>query len=234
MAVATTTTWTMTIDEIVDEAVQRVMGELASGYTARRAMRALNLLQQEFTTRGVNLWRLEEITQTLTAGTATYTLGTNVIDLFKDSAVIRQTGVTPVYDMSIPRIALNEYQALPNKTATGKPVQFWMNRLRAAPTVTFYPVPDVSTYQFRSWAITKFFDAALLSGDADIPTRWLTAMVSGLAWYIARGEPKTVSADRRLELKAEFDRDYEIAAKEDRDTSGLRVIPDLSVYARVS
>lgn len=232
MAVSSTQTWTMTIDDIVDEAQQRVGGELSTGYDAKRAVRALNLLQQEFTTRGINLWRVEETTLNLTIGLAAHTLDANVVDLIKFSTVIRDTSQTPVFDLMIPRIAIDEYYPLPNKEATGKPVQFWLDRQRVAPIIYVWPVPDVSTYQFRSMAIKKFYDAGPLSGDMDIPTRWLPPTISGLAWMLARGMPQKIDANRRNELLDEFERDYAFAAKEDRDTSGLRVTPDLSVYAR--
>lgn len=231
MAVASTQTWTMTIDEIVDEAQQRVTGELSTGYDARRSMRALNMLQQEFTLRGINLWRIDEVATAMTIGVGRVVLPTTVIDIIPNTALIRNTALTPTFDVTISRIAIDEYQNLPNKTATGQPVQFWLDRQRAAPEAVFWPVPDLTTYEFRYSAISKFYDAASLSGDADIPIRWIPAMVSGLAWYLARGNPK-IDAARRAELLAEFERDYAFAAKEDRDTSGLRVLPDLSVYAR--
>lgn len=231
MAVSSTTTWSMTFDEIIDEAQQRVGGELSTGYDARRAMRALNLLQQEFSLRGINLWKLEERFQTLTIDVARATLDSDVIDIVKDTALIRDISIVPYYDMTIARIAVDEYENLPDKAASGKPVQFWLDRQRDAPVAVFWPVPDTATYQFRYTAMVKFFDAARMRDNMDVPDRWLPSVVSGLAWMLASGLP-SIDEAKLTALERRYDRDYAIAAKEDRDTSGLRVLPDLGVYAR--
>ena len=234
MAVSSTQLWNMSIDEIVDEAQQRVTGELSTGYDARRAKRALNLLQQEFLVRGINLWKIEEQSIPLSIGVETYTLDTNVLDIPFIEQIIRDTALAPNSDLVINRISRDEYIALPDKTVQGRPVQYMFMRLRDAPTVTFWPVPNIDTYEFVYYAQTKFYDVDRMSYDMDVPIWWMPAVVSGLAWTMAKGMPKEIDAARRMELKADYDRDYEYAAAQDRDTSGVRIRPDLGVYQRIT
>ena len=64
MATSNTTTFNLDIDEIIEEAHERAgLGRSYSGGDYRTARRSLNLLAQEFSNRGVNLWTVQEVTQ---------------------------------------------------------------------------------------------------------------------------------------------------------------------------
>ena len=73
MGTSGTSTWNLDIDEIVEEASERAgLGRAFSGNDYRTARRSLNLLAQEFSNRGINLWTVEDATISVTDGTASY------------------------------------------------------------------------------------------------------------------------------------------------------------------
>ena len=75
MTTSSTAAFNLDLNEIVEEAFERAGSELRSGYDLKTARRSLNLLFAEWANRGINLWTIEEGTQAITAGTATYNLG---------------------------------------------------------------------------------------------------------------------------------------------------------------
>jgi len=58
----------------------------------------------------------------------------------------------------------------------------------------------------------------------DIPFRFLPPMVAGLAYYLSMKIPD-VDPQRRMELKMDYEQQYQFAAEEDRETAPLRFVP---------
>ena len=81
MATSGSVDFNLDMAEITEEAFERCGSEFRTGYDARTARRSLNLLFAEWANRGLNLWTVEQITQTLvqystTSSVATYPIGT--------------------------------------------------------------------------------------------------------------------------------------------------------------
>tara|TARA_R110002020_G_scaffold223445_1_gene432525 strand:- start:1201 stop:2103 length:903 start_codon:yes stop_codon:yes gene_type:complete len=81
MATSGSSDFNLNAAEIVEEAFERCGLELRTGYDARTARRSLNLLFADWANRGVHLWKVEQVTQTLaqlssTSAIATYPVGT--------------------------------------------------------------------------------------------------------------------------------------------------------------
>ena len=81
MALSGTTDFNLDLSEYIEEAFERCGAELRSGYDFRTARRSLNLLFTDWANRGINMWTIEQGTQTLSQGTATYTLPADTVDL---------------------------------------------------------------------------------------------------------------------------------------------------------
>ena len=64
------------VAEYIEEAFERCGIELRTGYDARTARRSLNLLFADWANRGLNLWTVAEVTQTVASGVTEYPLGT--------------------------------------------------------------------------------------------------------------------------------------------------------------
>ena len=102
MATSGTKTFALNIADTIEEAYELAGLEQRTGYDARTARRSLNIMFADWANRGVNLWTIEEVTLSLTQGTASYNLNAYDIDIL--SAVIRDTSKSPVLDIEIDRM----------------------------------------------------------------------------------------------------------------------------------
>lgn len=225
MAVATTSTWNMDADEIIDAAIARCGGEDVTGYDARSAMRNLRLVLQELQIRGLNLWTVEFASFFLTPDVNEYELPLVAVDLLEPVTRYQQT------DLIVSRMARDFWAAIPDKeTARGRPYQVYVDRQRERPIIHVYPKPDRADYEFRYYYIKRFLDTPAMTNNIDAPVRWLPAVIAGLAYYMARERPGAIDIARLQMLKGDWEELFQIAADEDRDRSPLRIAPDLGVY----
>jgi len=223
MTTSGTTTFNLDLTEIIEEAFERCGSEARSGYDLRTARRSLNLLFADFANRGVNMWTIEQGSQVLTPGTATYTLPADTVDLLEH--VIRTgAGVASTQaDLTITRISVSTYATIPNKLQQARPIQVYINR-QATPTFTVWPVPDDSqTYTLVYWRLRRLQDAGTGVNTMDVPFRFLPSMVAGLAYYLALKVPG--GAERLPILKAQYDEAWQLASEEDREKAAVRFVP---------
>lgn len=158
MTTSGTTDFTLDFTEIAEEAFERAGREMRSGYDLRTARRSMNLMMIEWQNRGINLFTVEQGTIPLIAGTATYNLPADTIDLLEH--VVRTGSGSNQQDLSISRISVSTYATIPSKTATGRPIQVWIERLRDNPKVTLWPVPDTAQpYTLVYWRLRRIQDA---------------------------------------------------------------------------
>ena len=213
MATSGTTTFDLDLNSLVEEAFERCGAELRTGYDLRTARRSLNLLTAEWANRGVNLWTIEEGSVSLTEGTITYNLPTNTIDLIEQ--VIRTGTGTNQQDINISRISASTYATISNKNTEGRPNQVWINRQAARPTINVWPVPEDNDYTFVYYALNRIEDAGNGVNTQDIPFRFLTCLVAGLAYYLSLKIPE--AGDRVQFLKQEYEEQWLLASTEDRE-----------------
>lgn len=222
MTTSGTTAFNLDFAEIAEEAWERAGREMRSGYDLRTARRSMNLLTIEWQNRGLNMWTFEQGTQVLTPGTATYTLPADTIDLLDH--VIRTGSGTTQADLAISRISVSTYATIPNKNNTGRPIQLYVQRLRDAPQVTVWPVPDTTQpYTLVYWRMRRIQDAGNGVETSDVQFRFLPCLVAGLAYYIAMKDPALM--ERVPMLKAVYDEQFDLAAGEDREKASMRLTP---------
>ena len=121
-----TTAFNLDLNNIVEDAFERCGKELRTGYDLRTARRSLNLLTIEWANRGINLWTVEPGQIPLEQNRIMYPLPTDTIDLL-DMVTRIGTGQNQ-QDLNINRISESTYITIPNKNATGRPIQVWINR----------------------------------------------------------------------------------------------------------
>ncbi len=224
MATSGTATFTMDFTEIAEEAWERAGREMKSGYDLRTARRSMNLMLIEWQNKGINMWSIDEGSVSLVQGTKTYTLPADTIDLLDH--VIRTGSGSSQQDINISRISVSTYSSIPNKEVQGRPIQLWINRLSAAPTVTVWPVPNSANYTLQYWRMRRIEDAGSGVETADMTFRFLPCLVAGLAYHIAMKVPEFAG---RLEmLKSVYDEQFYMAASEDREKATLRLVPRVS------
>lgn len=223
MATSGTTAFDMDFTEIAEEAWSRAGREMRSGYDLRTARRSMNLMTIEWQNRGINLWTVDEGSVSLTANTAQYNLPADTIDLLEQVIRTNAGNATTQSDLSMTRISVTTYATIPNKLATGRPIQVWIDRQRDQPQINVWPVPDTSGYTFVYWRLRRIQDAGNGIETADMNFRFLPCLVAGLAYHIAMKEPELIS---RVDLlKQEYEAQFILAAGEDREKTPFRFVP---------
>jgi hypothetical protein len=226
-----TTDFNLDLNTIVEEAFERCGAELRTGYDLRTAKRSLSLLLMDWANRGINLWTLEQGTHTLSYNVGTYDLPVDTVDLLDH--VIRTGTGTNQQDINITRISSSTYVSIPNKNATGRPNQLWINRRTGAtgadnvvvhPQFTVWPKPDnTTTWTLYYTRLRRMFDVGNGGNAQDIPFRFLPCMVAGLAYMLSM---KIQGAESRTAiLKEQYDTAWDLAAGEDREKAAVRFVP---------
>jgi len=225
MATTGTTAFNMDLNELIEEAFERAGGEVRSGYDFRTARRSLNILLAEWSNRGINMWTIDSGTIPLISGTATYNLPADTVDLIEH--VVRTGSGTTQADLTASRISVSTYATIPNKTATGRPLQIYIDRAVATPTVTVWPVPDASsTYTLVYWRMRRMDDAGNGTNTQEVPFRFLPCLVAGLAFYIALKLPEGQA--KAMMLKQEYEEAWMLASTEDREKATSRFVPRIA------
>lgn len=226
MTISGTTNFNPQLTEIIQEAYDRAGIVMRSGYEYRSARRSIDIMMQEWANRGINLWTVEEGSQALTAGTPTYTLPSDTVDLIDH--VIRTGSGTSQSDLTINRMSVSNYSTIPNKTATGRPIRIYVDR-QITPTFTVWPVPDTSqTYTLVYWRLRRIDDAGKPGTNTmDMPFRFMPALIAGLAYNLALKNPG--SEGRIPILKAAYEEQWSLAADEDRSRASVRFIPFVAI-----
>jgi hypothetical protein len=221
MATSETTAFDLDLAELIDEAAERCGYEIRSGYDFKTARRSLSLLLVDWANRGLNLWTLDQGTIPLVAGTATYELPADTVDLLE--TVLRTGTGSSQSDVGISRISVSTYATIPNKTSSGRPLQMWVERL-ATPRVTLWPVPDAATpYTLVYWRMRRLQDAGTGVNTQDVPFRFLPALVAGLAYHLSMKLPGAL--ERMPALKMQYDEIMMMAEFEDREKAPIRLVP---------
>ena len=231
MTTTATATFTPDLNEIIEEAFERCGSEARTGYHFRTAQRSLNLLTIEWANRGVNLWTIEEGTIPMVTGQATYDLPVDTIDLLEH--VIRTGTGQNQQDVSITRISVSTYATIPDKNATGQPIQVWIDRQSGAttptgvnaPQINVWPTPNApgSQYTFVYWRLKRIDDAGNGINTQAIPFRFYNCLVAGLAYYLSAKIP---GAEARVAaLKQDYEEQWKFATEEDREKAAIRIVP---------
>ena len=87
-----------------------------------------------------------------------------------------------------------------------------------------WPVPDASsTYVLKYYRLRRIQDAGSGVENADVNFRFLPCLVAGLAYYIAQKDPEL--APRISMLQTEYERQFDLAAQEDREKASISLVP---------
>ena len=226
MASSGTTAFDMDFTEIAEEAWERAGREMRSGYDLRTARRSMNLMTIEWQNRGINMWTIDSGTVTLVSGTSRYDLPTDTIDLLEQVIRTDSGSTSKQSDLTISRISVSTYAAIPNKLTQGRPIQVWIERLTERPHINVWPVPDKSGYIFAYYRLRRVEDAGAGVETADMNFRFLPCLVAGLAYNIAMKVPELI--DRVQMLKMAYDEQFNLAASEDREKTSAIFVPRIS------
>lgn len=225
MTTSAAVTLEYTVTELIEEAYERAGYDLQAlnVHHMRTARRSMNLMFSDWANDGLHLWAVDHKTQTMTDGTANYTLPAGTIDVI-DAVLTRSSVDTPMA-----RIGRSDYHNIPNKTAEGKPDRFWIDRQISLPVMYVWQTPENSTDIVDYWRLRRLYDVTAGTETADLPQRWWEAMCAGLAPRLFMKLP--------LEIREKFPRNYDWlmgeggralkkARDEDRDRASTHAVPD--------
>jgi hypothetical protein len=204
-------------------------GSERGGYPLRQFRRDFNLLSTELSNRGLNLGALEVDTIQLNPaipppGNYTYQLSPDTLDVF--DGYIRTSTAQPYSqtDFKIRRYSQVQYDRIPNKLSTGRPLNWMLQRYTTTITVVFWPVPDTSQpYTFLFTRFRRPQDAGKYTNNVDYPYRGLPVLVAGLSYYMAMRRPAL--ADRLPMLQEAYESQYDFWKRADSDRSSFRITP---------
>tara|TARA_R100001230_G_C5671751_1_gene176756 strand:- start:84 stop:755 length:672 start_codon:yes stop_codon:yes gene_type:complete len=220
MALSGSTNFEPNVTEFIEEAFERCGIELRTGYDLKTAKRSINIMLAEWANRGLNQWTIEQTTQTVTEGTNSYSLNTNVIDIL--DMVVRRTTNSVNTDTNMSRISRSEYLNIPNKDTKARPNQFFFDK-QTTPAIKIYPTPENSTDILVFNKLVRMDDADTATNTMDLPFRFYPCFAAGLAYYISIKR----APQRTAELKAIYEEEFRRAADQDEDRASFRIRPHL-------
>jgi len=228
MTVSGVANFDMNFTELAEEAFERAGREMRSGYDLRTARRSANIMMAEWANRGINMWTIEQGSIPMNEGTATYNLPSDTVDLLEHVIRTGSGNTATQADLTITRISVSTYATIPNKLSQARPIQVYIDRKQATPTITVWPIPDQGTtldpyYTFVYWRLRRMDNINTGVNTADVNFRFLPCLTAGLAYYIAMKIPE--GAQRLDMLKTEYEYQWQLAASEDREKAADRFVP---------
>ena len=233
---------TFSVDQIIEEAYERLGIQASSGYQLKTARRSLNILFQEWGNRGVHYWEVGEANIDLIEGQAEYNFfratsdGTSattvpadtygVADILEASLRSNRTQTTQS-DSSLTKVSRSTYSDLSNKLSKGTPAQFFVQRFVDKTTITVYPTADSSnaSKDLHFYFLKRIQDVDGTYTDAtDLPYRFVPCMVSGLAFYLSQKVNPQLTQAMKLYYEDELAR----ALSEDGSASSTFITPKIN------
>jgi len=214
MATSNSRDFSLNVADVIEEAYELIGRELRTAYDAQRARRSLNIMFQDWTNRGINLWTGEQDTLSLVSGTSEYGLNSGDIEVIE--AVLRRSS----QDYPLERIPRRDYLNIPKKSQTGRPTRIYVERL-TSPKLYLWPTPENSTDTVISYRLQRIQDADTLINDVDVPSRFIPPMVTGLAYYLAL----KLSPERVQMILPIYEQDFFRASNEDSERGSMYITP---------
>ena len=222
---------TLAIDEIIEEAYERIGLQSVSGNQLRQARRSLNIMFQEWGNRGLHYWEVANNSITLVDGQATYTMFRSTGDGTSDATAVYGVDdvLEAVYrnassvDTQLTKINRSTYQGLSNKTSEGTPSQYFVQRFIDKVTITLYLTPGSSEAgkTINYYYVKRIQDAGAYTNATDVPYRFVPCMASGLAYYLSQKFKPELTQQMKLLYEDELQR----ALAEDGSSSSSYITP---------
>ena len=222
---------TFAIDEIIEEAYERIGMQGVSGNQLRMARRSLNIMFQEWGNRGLHYWEVANNSFTLVDGQAVYTMFRSTADGTSDATAVYGVDdvLEAVYrnasnvDAPLTKVSRSTYQGLANKTSEGTPSQYFVQRFIDKVTVTLYLTPGSSQagHLVNYYYVKRIQDVGDYTNATDVPYRFVPCMASGLSYYLSQKFKPELTQQMKLIYEDELQR----ALAEDGSSSSSYITP---------
>jgi hypothetical protein len=229
---------TFAIDEIVEEAFERIGLTNVAGYQLKSARRSLNILFQEWGNRGIHYWEIATANIDLIEGQAEYKFfrssgdGTSATttpsgiygmsDVLEAQLRTNRTQTTQA-DSPMTKVDRSTYAGFSNKLSKGTPNQYFVQRFIDHVSIQVYPTPDSTnaSKDMHIFYIKRIQDAGDYTNATDVPFRFVPCMTAGLAFYLAQKYAPQLAQQMKLYYEDELAR----ALAEDGSASSTYITP---------
>lgn len=130
---------------------------------------------------------------------------------------------TLLQDTIITRLSRAEYIATPNKSQTGRPTSFYVDR-QINPVLYIWQTPNTQYNNLFYTYIEQIQDIGSLINTAQIPARFLEALCAALAYRLSIKEHIDINLINMLGMLAEAE--FKVASEEDAERVPLRIFGD--------
>ena len=229
---------TFSIDEIIEEAFERIGLNSVAGYQMKSARRSLNILFQEWGNRGIHYWEIDELDLDLIEGQAEYKFfrassdGTSatsnpngiygISDILEAHLRSDRTQTTQS-DSPMTKVDRSTYGGFSNKLSKGTPNQYFVQRFIDHVSIQVYPTPDSTnaSKDMHIYYIKRIQDIGDYTNATDVPFRFVPCMISGLAFYLAQKyQPQLIQ-----QMKLYYEDELARALAEDGSPSSTIITP---------
>ena len=186
----------------------------------------INVGSENISYTGFNSLELTGVTRGVNGTTAaTHADGASITNFVNQATEILECSFrnNSNVDSPLEKINRSQYQALSNKTATGQPSQYFVQRFIDHVLITIYLTPsstqngDVINFYYEK----RIQDAGAYSNATDVPYRFVPCMVAGLSYYLAM----KYAQPRIQELKLIYEDELARALEEDGSSASVYISP---------
>ena len=133
-------------------------------------------------------------------------------------------------EIMLARLNADSYEAYPNKSFQGRPLQFWLDR-QLTPVMQLWPSPDAASALLPMVVYRQRYimDVGTLPQIIEVPQYWYEAITWKLAANLAWETPE-VDAKMPMALEAKADNMMKLAWNQDRDQSPISFKYNLRAY----
>jgi hypothetical protein len=140
-------------------------------------------------------------------------------------------------EIPMPKISLDSYSNLPDKTFLSRPTEYWFDKQAAAQggqsILTVWPLPDTefTFFQYVLYVKRQIQDVGTMIQEIEVPQRWLKFVIADLAVELCLEIPEA-DISRLPALQTKREREAKDAWTGEDDGSPVRIQPRISVYTR--
>ena len=126
-------------------------------------------------------------------------------------------------DSPLSKVNRSQYSAFSNKTATGQPSQYWVQRFIDRVSVTLYLTPGTNQVGdfIYFYYLQRLQDAGKYTNEADVVNRFVPCMCAGLAYYMSQKK----APQRTQEMKLLYEDELQRALEEDGSSASVYLSP---------
>lgn len=217
MATSGVTDFTITFDDIVQDAAGMVGGGPVLAEELMSAQRGLDQLLIAIQNKGPLLHKIVTTTIPAVVNQQAYVMSNDVVDVHK--VMLRRDSV----DVELVRLGFKQWAELSKKDESGRPTSYWFDRTRTEGTLRVWPRPNSTAYTFVVTYQRVAEQTLRAFEEVDVPRRFWPALTFGLAYWIGLRRSDRVPEQRLLFLKNEYEQRLLDAMREDRERASFYI-----------